>query len=222
MSTGGLDMRIVLGAGLKVTQTTDLFNIGDEVALYYEKPRSEGELRDGKLVAHSLDALSRYHRYSATDMHGDCREKRAAVARFTAEARQKGVDYEWGSLIHPMTVFVNPESIGGDVIVRPFTIICSHVRLGNHVDIGNLSNIGHHCKIGDYSVVAGHVAISGSVTLGEGVFIGQGAAIKPGVTVGDGAVVGTGAVVVKDVQPNAVVAGNPAAENGKFRKVKPW
>jgi carbonic anhydrase/acetyltransferase-like protein (isoleucine patch superfamily) len=36
------------------------------------------------------------------------------------------------------------------------------------------------------------------------------AIILSGVTVGDGAVIGAGAVVTKDVEPYAVVAGNPA------------
>jgi len=215
-------VRVVLGAGLKVTQTTDLFNIGDEVALYYEKPRYDGELKDGKPVKQDLNILSRSAKYLVTDMHGDCREKRNAVARFTSEAQQKGVNYRFGNLIHQMTVFAKPKEIGYDVIIRPFSVICSHVEIGNHVDIGNLSNIAHHCKIGDYSIVAGQVAISGSVTLGEGVFIGQGVSIKPGTTIGEGVVIGCGAVVVKDVPPNTVVAGNPDTVNDKFKPVKPW
>jgi virginiamycin A acetyltransferase len=36
-----------------------------------------------------------------------------------------------------------------------------------------------------------------------------------GITIGDGAIVGAGAVVAKDVEPFAIVAGNPARE---FRK----
>lgn len=34
--------------------------------------------------------------------------------------------------------------------------------------------------------------------------------ILSGVTIGDGSVVGTGAVVTSDVEPYAIVAGNPA------------
>lgn len=219
---GGRSIRIILGAGLKVTQTVDLFHINDEVTQYYEKPHGEGETKDGKPVLHDLNTLSRGEKYAVTDMHGDCREKRYAVSRFSAEARQKGVNYYWGNLLHSMTVFANPESIGHGVIIRPFSVICSHVKLGNHVDIGNLCNIAHHCEIGDYSIVAGHVAMSGEVKLGEGVFIGQGVAIKPKIRVGSGSVVGTGAVVVKDVPPNTVVAGNPAKPNPKFKPVEAW
>ena len=48
------------------------------------------------------------------------------------------------------------------------------------------------------------------VVIGHDVWIGHAAIILPGCTVGTGAVVGAGAVVTKDVDPYAIVAGNPA------------
>ena len=41
-------------------------------------------------------------------------------------------------------------------------------------------------------------------------WIGHGAFVMPGVTVGDGAVIAAGAIVTKDVEPYAIVGGNPA------------
>lgn len=41
-------------------------------------------------------------------------------------------------------------------------------------------------------------------------WIGAGASILPGVIVGENAVVGAGSVVTKDVEPDTIVAGNPA------------
>lgn len=41
-------------------------------------------------------------------------------------------------------------------------------------------------------------------------WIGAGATILPGVTVGENSVVGAGSVVTHDVDPNTIVAGNPA------------
>ena len=48
------------------------------------------------------------------------------------------------------------------------------------------------------------------VHIGRRAWIGAGAAILPGVTVGENAVVGAGSVVTHDVEPNTIVAGNPA------------
>jgi acetyltransferase-like isoleucine patch superfamily enzyme len=49
-------------------------------------------------------------------------------------------------------------------------------------------------------------------TIGNDVWIGVHAFIRSGVSVGDGAVIGAHAVVTKDVEPYAVVAGNPARQ----------
>lgn len=47
-------------------------------------------------------------------------------------------------------------------------------------------------------------------SLGNDVWIGEGAYVKAGVTIGHGAVVGMGSIVTRDVEPYAIVAGNPA------------
>ena len=50
----------------------------------------------------------------------------------------------------------------------------------------------------------------GDTIIGNDVWIGYEALIMPGVTIGDGAVIGARAVVTKDVEPYAIVGGNPA------------
>lgn len=50
----------------------------------------------------------------------------------------------------------------------------------------------------------------GDTHIKDGVWIGMRAMIMPGVTLAEGAVVAAGAVVTKDIEPYAIVAGNPA------------
>jgi acetyltransferase-like isoleucine patch superfamily enzyme len=50
----------------------------------------------------------------------------------------------------------------------------------------------------------------GDVVIGNDVWIGYGATILSGVRIGDGAVIGARALVARDVEPYAIVAGNPA------------
>lgn len=50
----------------------------------------------------------------------------------------------------------------------------------------------------------------GNIVIKDDVWIGQNAIICSGVTVGQGAIVAAGAVVTKDVEPYAIVGGNPA------------
>ena len=52
----------------------------------------------------------------------------------------------------------------------------------------------------------------GDTVIGNDVWIGQNAVIMPGVKIGDGAIIGANAVVAKDVEPYAIVVGNPARQ----------
>ncbi|NSL89804.1 type B chloramphenicol O-acetyltransferase [Chitinophaga sp. Mgbs1] len=51
---------------------------------------------------------------------------------------------------------------------------------------------------------------AGDTVVGNDVWIGSEAMIMPGITIGDGAVIGSRALVTKDVEPYAIVGGNPA------------
>lgn len=50
----------------------------------------------------------------------------------------------------------------------------------------------------------------GNITVKDDVWIGSRAIICSGVTIGQGAIIAAGAIVTKDVEPYAIVGGNPA------------
>jgi virginiamycin A acetyltransferase len=52
----------------------------------------------------------------------------------------------------------------------------------------------------------------GNIEIGNDVWIGYKAVIMAGVKIGDGAIIGAYSVVTKDVEPYAIVGGNPARE----------
>jgi acetyltransferase-like isoleucine patch superfamily enzyme len=87
-----------------------------------------------------------------------------------------------------------------------------HIRTGSDVSIGpeaSILTLGHDPQSPDFADRGGDVVI------GNRVWIGYRALILPGVIIGDGAVVGAGAVVAKDVEPFAIVVGNPARKIGQ-------
>ena len=105
--------------------------------------------------------------------------------------------------------------IGDDCGLTGATIVAAErVAVGNRVLIGaNATIIDTDFHPLDPSVrrrdiLAGRHA---PIAIEDDVFIGMSAIILKGVTVGHGSVVAAGAVVTRDVPPNAVVAGNPAA-----------
>lgn len=82
-----------------------------------------------------------------------------------------------------------------------------HIRTGHDVSIGpkaTILTLGHDPQSPEF------VDRGGDVTIGNHVWIGYGSLVLPGITIGEGAVVGAHAVVTKDVEPYAIVAGNPA------------
>jgi len=87
-----------------------------------------------------------------------------------------------------------------------------HIRTGDDVSIGPeaaILTLGHDPQSPEFADRGGDVII------GNRVWIGYRALILPGVKIGEGAVVGAGAVVTKDVEPFAIVAGNPARKIGE-------
>ncbi|XME02155.1 CatB-related O-acetyltransferase [Lachnospiraceae bacterium C1.1] len=52
--------------------------------------------------------------------------------------------------------------------------------------------------------------LKGDTVIGNDVWIGQNSVILPGVNIGDGAIIGANSVVGSDVNPYAIVVGNPA------------
>ena len=52
----------------------------------------------------------------------------------------------------------------------------------------------------------------GDIVIGNDVWIGYNATIMAGVKIGDGAIIATNSTVVRDVEPYAIVGGNPATE----------
>jgi acetyltransferase-like isoleucine patch superfamily enzyme len=118
----------------------------------------------------------------------------------------------------------NALRVGDDVYVgKGCTIECDG-RIGNGVLIANrVGIVGRK----DHDMHALGVSIrrapwvgdsdgprNDPVEIGDDVWIGYGAIVLSGVTVGRGAVVASGAVVTKDVEPYAIVAGNPARAVG--------
>ena len=92
----------------------------------------------------------------------------------------------------------------------------AQIRCMEKITIGTQCAIGRNVMIMDFDAhkihyeSGGENLITAPVTIGNHVWVGAGATSLKGVTIGDGAVVGAGSVVTRNIEPNTIVAGNPA------------
>ena len=79
--------------------------------------------------------------------------------------------------------------------------------VNDHSIIGNGCTLRHSTTIGHKELSDG--IFSASPTIGNNVDIGSNTAIIGDINIGDNVIIGAGSVVVKDLESNAIYAGNP-------------
>jgi len=102
-----------------------------------------------------------------------------------------------------------------NLVVGNFCSIGPNVNVylgGNHrSDWITTYPFGHiHHSIFDGFNGEGHPHTKGNIMIGNDVWIASGVTIMSGITIGDGAVIACNSHVVKNVEPYAMVGGNPA------------
>ena len=119
--------------------------------------------------------------------------------------------------------------LGRDVVVGDFCFVARGARIGSGTRIQSHTSVWDGVELGE-DVFVGPAATFTNVrrprarfsrapnwertVVEDGATIGAAAVLVAPVRVGARAMVGAGAVVVRDVPPNAIVAGNPAAIHG--------
>lgn len=93
-------------------------------------------------------------------------------------------------------------------IQRPFDE--SSTTIGSNNIIMAHSHIGHNVEIGNDCEICTGVILGGYAKIKDGAKIKLGVTIRNRKTVGEKALVGLGSAVVKDVDANSIVVGNPA------------
>ena len=82
--------------------------------------------------------------------------------------------------------------------------------LEDNVKLDALVHVGHDVHLRKNVEVTAGATLGGYLDAGKGSYIGIGSVIRNRVTLGDNAFVGMGSNVIKSVEPNVIVAGNPA------------
>jgi len=117
-------------------------------------------------------------------------------------------------LPHIGNVYIeNGVEIGNNVCID--RAVMGSTMLSENAKVDNLVHIAHGVQIGKNSLIIANAMIAGSVVIGDNVWVAPSSSIRQKLAIGNDSMVGLGAVVVKNVEPNSIVVGNPAKEFSK-------
>ena len=137
--------------------------------------------------------------------------------KFLEQARELGL--ETPNYIHP-TVSVGPNaSIASEgVYILQGTVIMPYATIEKDVMISVNSVVCHHSHLSQGVFISSGVTFGANIFAGKYAYCGMGCTVMTGPhIIGENCLIGGGAVVIRDVEPNAVMAGVPA----KVLKYKP-
>lgn len=114
------------------------------------------------------------------------------------------------TLIDP-SCYIHPTArIGRGCVVYPHCFVGLNARIGDRVFMLSGCTINHDDVLEDRAVAASGVTLAGYVHVEPDVYLGQRCTVRQYLRIGRNALIGMGAVVIKNVEPNHVMAGNPA------------
>jgi UDP-2-acetamido-3-amino-2,3-dideoxy-glucuronate N-acetyltransferase len=119
-----------------------------------------------------------------------------------------------GTRVGPFVEIQRGATIGARCKIQSHTFICEGVEIHDEAFVGH-GVMFINDKTPSATTQEGQLQSETDwellrTVVGRRASLGSGAVILGGVTIGDGALVGAGAVVTHDVEPSAVVVGNPA------------
>lgn len=177
------------------------------VGLLDDDPRRHGTEVGGVKVLGPLDAALDYPDAQLVFGIGSHRSR---MVRHMIIDRLKIPEDRFISLVHPAAKVYPSARVGPGCIVHSGVVVGNDVVLEgfNVVTFGAL--LGPYVHLGRFAMVTSLAIVLTRVTLGPAAFIGAGACLQDGIRIGPGALVGMASAVYRDVDPGAVVLGNPA------------
>lgn len=114
------------------------------------------------------------------------------------------------TVYHPSAVISPSAKIGIGSVIMPQAVLNADVTIGNACIINTGATVDHDSQLGDGVHISPGVNIAGNVKICDCAWLGIGSSISNNLVIGTNSIVGAGCVVIKNIEPNKVVVGNPA------------
>jgi len=121
----------------------------------------------------------------------------------------------FASFVHPSAVIMPSARIGNGTVILSHCTLHANVTLGAFVIVNPNVVIEHDTHLDDNVYVSAHACLGSAVRIGKGVFIGLNSAVRESVTVGEFAFIGMGSNVLRDIDADTLVFGNPAVSRSR-------
>lgn len=207
---------VLVGTDTVARIAIDIFAARDQVVLGILENDSEKEVRELNDIAVFAPLDSEDTRVV---MGGDNVEYFVAVGENAArkdayEAMAAIAQKPSANAFHPAAIVSPYANTGFGIMIQAGAIVGPNATIGSQTLLMAQVIVEPKAIIGDYCHLSAGAKIGGNAVIGDEVFIGTGAIVHPGVTIGKGAMIGAGSVVLRDVEEDAVVHGNPAVQVG--------
>ena len=123
---------------------------------------------------------------------------------------EKYKELNYYTAIHPRSVISREVIIGSGTVVMANVVINPNSTIGKHCILNTSSVIEHDNKLGDYVHISPNTTLCGGVNIEDNSWIGAGSVVRQQIHIGKDVLVGANSVVLKNIEDDCIVVGNPA------------
>lgn len=105
---------------------------------------------------------------------------------------------------------LDKSNIGEGVIIGPYCFVDIDVVIEDYCSLLSYCSVTHDCHIGKYCEIEPYAAVAGGVILSNCVTLHTRSFIAPKIHIGENSIIGAGSVVLRNVESNCIMFGNPA------------
>ena len=102
------------------------------------------------------------------------------------------------------------KKISEKYVIMANVVINPNSTIGKHCILNTSSVIEHDNKLGDYVHISPNTTLCGGVNIEDNSWIGAGSVVRQQIHIGKDVLVGANSVVVKNIEDDCIVVGNPA------------
>ena len=214
---GGKGSAVVIAEQIYSTQTTT--GEAEFLGFAFDDEAFYPEISGFPVLSKTREVYAKYEKYPDVKFifsmyRSDLHKERVAVRD------SYGIPPErWATFIHHTAYVAGSSQLGYGNVILANSVVNSNVKMGNFNTIQSSVLIGHDNIIGNNNYFTGHCAIGSNNNIGSDCFFGLNTSVNNYINIGDNVFCGMASNVIKSIDDNVMVYGNPARP--VERKIKP-